>query len=105
HAFQAEARRGGPNATFAVTFPEGGNWEALGAAEGRLAALDGTGTDIENDGWPADLRLVLGEEGRGLPPGLTAEKLAIRTTGAVESLNATVAASLALHAHFRRRLG
>jgi len=45
---------------------------------------------------------VLGEEGRGLPPDLTATRLAIRMTDRVESLNATVAASLALATRFRK---
>lgn len=101
HPFHPKALRGGANAQFALTFLKGGDWEALRAAKGPMAALDGEGTDIETYDWPAHLRLVLGEEGQGLPPGLKAERLAIRTTGAVESLNATVAASLALAARFR----
>lgn len=101
HPFHPKALRGGANAQFALTFLKGGSWEALAAARGPVAALDGEGTDIEAYGWPANLRLVLGEEGQGLPQGLKAERLAIRTTGAVESLNATVAASLALAARFR----
>lgn len=101
HPFHPKALRGGANAQFALTFLKGGDWEALRTAKGPMAALDGEGTDIETYDWPANLRLVLGEEGQGLPPGLKAERLAIRTTGAVESLNATVAASLALAARFR----
>ncbi|HCX69546.1 MAG TPA: RNA methyltransferase, partial [Rhodobiaceae bacterium] len=93
-----KALRGGANAQFGLTFLKGGDWTALEGAEGPVAALDGKGTDIEEYVWPENLRLVLGEEGRGLPPGLKATLLAIRTTGAVESLNATVAASLALSA-------
>lgn len=101
HPFHPKALRGGANAQFALTFLKGGSWEALAGAKGPVAALDGEGTDIEAYGWPANLRLVLGEEGQGLPQGLKVERLAIRTTGAVESLNATVAASLALAARFR----
>ncbi|MAM95732.1 TrmH family RNA methyltransferase [Parvibaculum sp.] len=102
HPFHPKALRGGANAQFGLTFLKGGDWTALEGAEGPVAALDGKGTDIEEYVWPENLRLVLGEEGRGLPPGLKATLLAIRTTGAVESLNATVAASLALSARFRR---
>lgn len=102
HPFHPKALRGGANAQFGLTFVKGGEWATLEGAKGPIAALDGTGTDIETYDWPRNLRLVLGEEGRGLPPGLKAEKLSIRTTGAVESLNATVAASLALSARFRR---
>lgn len=102
HPFHPKALRGGANAQFGLTFVKGGEWATLEGAKGPIAALDGTGTDIETYDWPRNLRLVLGEEGRGLPLGLKAEKLSIRTTGAVESLNATVAASLALSARFRR---
>ena len=102
HPFHPKALRGGANAQFGLTFLKGGDWAALADAKGPLAALDGAGSDIEAYEWPENLRLVLGEEGRGLPPGLKAATLAIRTTGAVESLNATVAASLALSARYRR---
>jgi TrmH family RNA methyltransferase len=101
HPFYPKALRGGANAQFALHFLKGGDWAALTGAKGPIATLDGEGTDLETYGWPESLRLVLGEEGQGLPPGLKAERLAIRTTGAVESLNATVAASLALAARFR----
>jgi TrmH family RNA methyltransferase len=101
HPFHPKALRGGANAQFALRFLKGGDWAALSGAKGPIAALDGEGTDLETYSWPENLRLVLGEEGQGLPPGLKAERLAIRTTGAVESLNATVAASLALAARFR----
>lgn len=102
HPFHPKALRGGANAQFGLTFVKGGEWASLEGAKGPIAALDGTGVDIETYDWPRNLRLVLGEEGRGLPLGLKAVKLAIRTTGAVESLNATVAASLALSARYRR---
>jgi len=102
HPFHPKALRGGANAQFGLTFLKGGDWAALEGAKGPLAALDGAGSDIESYDWPENLRLAVGEEGRGLPPGLKAATLAIRTTGAVESLNATVAASLALSARFRR---
>jgi len=105
HPFHPKALRGGANAQFTLTFLKGGAWETLGTAKGALAALDGGGEDIEAYDWPQNLRLVLGEEGRGLPDGLTATRLAIRMTEAVESLNATVAASLALAARFRQRGG
>jgi len=45
-----------------------------------------------------DLRLLIGEEGPGLPELKEVPRLAITTTH-VESLNATVAASLALYSY------
>ncbi|MGE4131871.1 MAG: TrmH family RNA methyltransferase [Bdellovibrionales bacterium] len=59
-------------------------------------ALDAEGDDISTFQWPRDARLILGQEGQGLPPTLHAQKLKIPMSGQVESLNATVAASLAL---------
>ncbi|PKQ09537.1 MAG: RNA methyltransferase [Alphaproteobacteria bacterium HGW-Alphaproteobacteria-12] len=103
HPFHPKALRGGANAQFAMTFLRGGNWAALGGARGTLVALDGAGEDMNDYDWPRDLRLVLGEEGQGVPRSLTAARLAIATTGVVESLNATVAASIALHAWFKAR--
>ncbi|MEQ8377941.1 TrmH family RNA methyltransferase [Parvibaculum sp.] len=102
HPFHPKALRGGANAQFALGFLKGGAWETLSYAKGAVAALDGGGQDIEAYDWPKNLRLVLGEEGRGLPPDLTATRLVIRMTDRVESLNATVAASLALATRFRK---
>lgn len=103
HPFHPKALRGGANAQFEMSFLRGGGWSALEGAKGPLVALDGAGADMTDYGWPRDLRLVLGEEGLGVPPALTATRLAIATTGRVESLNATVAASLALHAWYAAR--
>lgn len=66
-------------------------------ATGPLFALDQGGENIAKIAWPKDFRLVVGEEGPGLPPLLGARIATIPTNG-VESLNATVAASLALYA-------
>lgn len=62
-----------------------------------LWALDLQGQGVDEVRWPADLRLLVGEEGRGIPPLETLSRIAIPTQG-VESLNATVAASIALYA-------
>lgn len=102
HPFHPKCLRAAANAPFALALRRGGGWGALAAAAGPLLALDGGGEDLSRFDWPRDLRLVLGEEGQGLPSGLNARRLAVPTTGAVESLNATVAASLALYAHFAR---
>lgn len=61
-----------------------------------IYALDMRGTDISQFKRPAFMRLLVGEEGPGLPSNLRAHRLFIATEG-VESLNATVAASIALY--------
>ncbi len=102
HPFHPQALRAAANAQFEIDFSRGPAWEALNNAAGPVYALDGAGRDITAFDWPADLRLILGEEGQGLPQGLTVERLAIPTTARVESLNATVAASLAVFLHYRQ---
>jgi len=100
HPFHPKALRASANAQFELTLMRGPEWPDLNMAAGPVVALDQRGEDMARFGWPRDLRLVLGEEGQGLPEGLTVKRLAIPTTGAVESLNATVAASLALFSHY-----
>lgn len=63
-----------------------------------MYALDMVGTDIRDFPWPKNLRLLIGEEGPGLKSLKGLMKLKINT-GAVESLNATVAASIALYSY------
>ncbi|WP_207478392.1 TrmH family RNA methyltransferase [Arenibaculum pallidiluteum] len=103
HPFHPRCLRAAANAQLALELRRGPGWPGLAAAAGPLLALDAGGRSMTDYPWPADLRLVLGEEGQGIPDGLPAERLAIPTTGAVESLNATVAATLALHAWFVAR--
>lgn len=105
HPFHPRALRAAANAGFELAMAEAGGWDDLARAAGPLAALDAGGEDLAAFDWPADLRLVLGEEGLGLPASLDARRLSIPTSGAVESLNATVAAGIALHAAYTARRG
>jgi TrmH family RNA methyltransferase len=65
-------------------------------------ALDMVGESIHKFHWPSSLYLLLGEEGRGLPKSLI-PKLHIPIQK-VESLNATIAAALAISAHAQSTL-
>jgi TrmH family RNA methyltransferase len=60
--------------------------------------LDMRGTELSCFKPPKDFFLILGEEGRGVPDSLNAKRLKISMTGGSESLNAVVAASIALYA-------
>lgn len=68
-----------------------------------LFALDAAGEPIDQVQFPERFGLLVGEEGRGLPSGLSARRVAIPINPAVESLNATVAAAIALYALSRRQ--
>lgn len=62
-------------------------------------ALDMAGENIRTAQWPRDSYLILGEEGRGLPKNLELRRLSIPMQPGTESLNATVAASIALYVY------
>jgi rRNA methylases len=62
----------------------------------KAYALDMKGEDVARFPWPKDLRLVVGEEGPGFGDIKGLSRLSV-PTASVESLNATVAASIALY--------
>jgi TrmH family RNA methyltransferase len=62
-------------------------------------ALDMDGVSLNEFKWPKDLYLVLGEEGRGVPDSLALKRIKIPIGAATESLNATVAGSIALYSY------
>lgn len=62
----------------------------------ELVALDMNGKNLSEYKWPSKFRLLIGEEGKGVPKNLKAIRLKIPIQG-VESLNATVAASIAMY--------
>lgn len=100
HPFHPKTLRAAANAQFELELLAGPSLAKMNGAAGPLVALDADGDDMATFQWPRDLRLVLGEEGLGVPAALAVRRLSIPTTGAMESLNATVAASLALYAHY-----
>jgi TrmH family RNA methyltransferase len=67
-----------------------------------LLALDQNGTDLYGFSWPQNLRLLVGEEGPGVPASCPALRLSIPIARDCDSLNATVAAAIAI-SHYRRQ--
>lgn len=65
-----------------------------------LVGLDMNGKTLPEFQWPKDSFLILGEEGSGLIKNSNMKLISVPTSGKVESLNATVAASLALYDYF-----
>jgi TrmH family RNA methyltransferase len=102
HPYHPKCLRAAANAPFELVLERGPAWDGLAAAAGPVLALDATGADIASFDWPRDLRLVVGEEGLGIPASAPLTRVAIPTSGRVESLNATVAASIALYDYRRR---
>lgn len=81
-----------------LAFARGESLTSLASTQKELFALDMSGEPIESFQWPRHLRLLVGEEGPGLQKLDLQNRLRI-ATGRVESLNATVAASIALYSY------
>ncbi|MDT7043033.1 RNA methyltransferase [Candidatus Nitronereus thalassa] len=64
-----------------------------------LVAMDVSGKNLTTYRWPKHVRLLIGEEGEGLPESSAAEKVAIPMTKGTSSLNAAVAAGMAMYAY------
>ncbi|MCB0422057.1 MAG: RNA methyltransferase [Bdellovibrionales bacterium] len=64
-----------------------------------LVALDLKGQALPQFSWPKDVRLLLGEEGPGVPKTSPIEKITIPMMNSIESLNAVAAASIALYSY------
>ena len=77
--------------------------ELLQVPRNQTYALDMHGQSIPNFHWPKDCRLIVGEEGPGLPKNHGFETLAIPMDHGTESLNAVVATSIALYDYRLKR--
>ncbi|MBX3022445.1 MAG: RNA methyltransferase [Bdellovibrionales bacterium] len=65
--------------------------------------LDMDGQSLFDFSWPENLYLILGEEGQGLPAAIVQHKIKIPMRPPVESLNATVAAAVAMFSYSKSR--
>lgn len=83
--------------TFRVKLCSTGSIQELNLSE--ALGLDLDGEEVSCFAWPKDAHLILGEEGQGLPSTLAVKRLKISMSGQVESLNATVAAALAMYSY------
>lgn len=76
----------------------------VGPSLASLDVTDGLGLHMEGENllefkWPENATLILGEEGRGLPEHLHLRRIRIPMAKNIDSLNATVAASIALYSY------
>lgn len=67
----------------------------------KCVSLDLEGEDINAYSWPKNTRLLIGEEGQGLPKHIQGDKLHIPMNSQVESLNATVASAIAINQYYQ----
>jgi TrmH family RNA methyltransferase len=101
HPYHPKCLKVAANGFLHVQFLKCGSLDSLGlesSSNKQFYILDSTGTPIQNFKTKQNLFLIVGEEGQGIPEALknTIHKIAIPTQN-IESLNATVAVSIALY--------
>ena len=98
HPYHPKAIRAASGTTFTVSLVQGPSIRDL-PETARWVTLDTQGESLPAFRWPKDVRLLVGEEGPGLPPATSGTRLAVPMTDSVESLNAVVATGIALYAY------
>lgn len=99
--FLPACTRAASGSLFNIKFCRGPSVSALQSycQNPQYYGLDMNGTDISRFAWPLDLRLVVGEEGPGLRGLEFKQKLTIPQQVGADSLNVTIATSLALFSY------
>ena len=98
HPFHPKAIRAASGTVFEMSLMQGLSIRDL-PEPATWVTLDTQGESLPAFRWPKDVRLLVGEEGPGLPPITSGTRLAVPMSDSVESLNAVVAAGMALYAY------
>ncbi|MCX7679002.1 MAG: 16S rRNA (guanine(527)-N(7))-methyltransferase RsmG [Spirochaetes bacterium] len=98
HPFHPRSIRASAGAVFCAPLYWGpGMEEAVMLAQCCTIVLDLNGISLNNFDFPESFCLLPGLEGPGIPQTINSERISIPIEGSVESLNATVAVSIALY--------
>ena len=99
--FHPKATRAASGAVLSVQFVQGPSVEELTAdtVSASLVALDVSGKDMSVFQWPKNVRILIGEEGQGLSGHDFHDTVSIPMAANMHSLNAVVAASIAMYAY------
>ena len=98
HPYHPKAVRAASGTVFKMSLFRGPSIRDL-PEPATWVTLDTQGESLPAFHWPKDIRLLVGEEGPGLPPITSSTRLVVPVTDSVESLNAVVAAGMALYAY------
>ena len=93
HPYHPKAVRAASGTMFKMSLVQGPSIGDL-PEPATWVTLDAQGESLPAFQWPEDVRLLVGEEGPGLPPRASGTRLAVPMTDSVESLNAVVAAGM-----------
>lgn len=99
--FHPKAVRAASATTLVTSIVQGPSIRELSPhnVSGKLIALDMKGERLESFPWPRDIRILMGEEGPGLPDSPVFQRVTIPITEGAESLNATIASSIAIYSY------
>lgn len=95
--FHPKAVRASSGSCFKIHLREGPSQKEF--FDRDLLALDMAGESLSDFAWPRNCRLLIGEEGQGVPPNVVAHKISIPMRQGLDSLNAAIAASIALFSY------
>lgn len=98
HPYHPKTIRAASGTMFRMSLAEGPSIKDL-PEPATWVTLDTQGESLPAFRWPKDVRLLVGEEGPGLPPITSGMRIAVPMSDSVESLNAVAAASMALYAY------
>jgi TrmH family RNA methyltransferase len=104
HPFHPKVIRASSGAVFIQSLSQGCSISELAKPERLkwITPLDMQGEDIATLAWPEHIRLLIGEEGTGIPSLPYSQRFCISQIHTAIPLNATVASSIALHAYRRQ---
>ena len=99
HPFHPKVIRSSSGSIFRLSLEQGPPIEEI---DFSIIALDPKATQsVGQFSWPLQARLLMGEEGPGLPKQLRAQRISIPMSPLMESLNTVSAASIALYSYRR----
>lgn len=99
--YHPKAIKASAGALLKLPLVKAGKFTEFVQSHNNIYALDMKGESVAKFNWPKNMRLVIGEEGPGFSGIKGLNRLSVPTDG-VESLNATVAASIALFSYAQK---
>lgn len=97
--FHPKVIKSSAGACFQIPLYKGPSLQDIASFGPELYALDMEGTPLPEFAFPKNLRVLLGEEGSGVPKNIPLQRISIPMNPKLESLNATVAASLLFYSY------
>ena len=98
HPLHPKAVRSASGALFSARFYRGPSINEV-ASGNSIVGLDLKGESLQTFSWPKDVRVLVGEEGKGLGRLGLSRTLTIPISSSINSLNATMAMGMAMYAY------